>query len=43
MMMNKVMCTMCDVTFLEYDDEPMFSCMECGSEEYLMDLGVTEV
>ena len=43
MVMNEIRCNMCDVTFLEYEDEPMFSCMQCGKEEYLMDLGVIEV
>jgi len=43
MVMNEIRCNMCDVTFLEYEDEPMFSCIECGKEEYLMDLGVIEV
>jgi len=43
MLMNKVKCCMCDVTFLEYEDEMVFSCIECGKEEYLMDLGEVEV
>ena len=41
--MNKVKCCMCDATFLEYEDEMVFSCIECGKEEYLMDLGEVEV
>jgi protein-arginine kinase activator protein McsA len=40
---NLVKCCMCDATFFEYEDEPLFSCIECGKEEYLMDLGVVEV
>jgi hypothetical protein len=28
---------------LEYEDEMVFSCIECGKEEYLMDLGEVEV
>ena len=43
MLMNKVKCCMWDATCLEYEDEMVFSCIECGKEEYLMDLGEVEV
>lgn len=43
MLMTEVKCSWCDFEFLEYEDEMMFSCMQCGKEDYLMDLGVIEV
>lgn len=43
MLMTEVKCCWCDFEFLEYEDEMAFSCMQCGKEEYLMDLGVIEV
>ena len=43
MLMTEVKCCWCDFEYLEYEDEMMFSCMQCGKEEYLMDLGVIEV
>lgn len=39
MLINEVMCCWCDFKFLENKDEMVFSCMQCGKEEYLMDLG----
>ncbi len=40
---NLIKCCMCDFINLEYEDQQVVSCQECGKEEYLMDLGVKEV
>jgi len=43
MLVNLVKCCLCEFVNLEYEDEMVFSCIECGKEEYLMDLGEIEV
>jgi hypothetical protein len=42
-LVNLVKCCLCEFVNLEHDDEMIFSCQECGKEEYLMDLGEVEV
>jgi hypothetical protein len=43
MLVNLVKCCMCEFVSIEYQDEQVFSCQDCGKEEYLMDLGEVEV
>jgi DNA-directed RNA polymerase subunit RPC12/RpoP len=43
MLMTEVKCSWCDFEFLENEEELALSCIKCGKEEYLMDLGEVEV